>query len=76
MKGALQSYENYYRKLNMSEILVKAGEKSALRKEFRVSWPTVRNALNGRYTGGISGKIRVRALQRGGVEVQKTNIAK
>lgn len=60
----------------MSKILVAAGEKAALREEFKVSWPTVRNALNGRYTGGKSGKIRLRAIQRGGVEIQKPTNAK
>lgn len=55
----------------MSKILVTNGEKGELVKLFNTSYPTVRDALNGRSKSILSYKIRQAAIERGGMEQKK-----
>ena len=53
----------------MKKILVAEGEKSELKKIFKTTYPTVRDALNGKRQTYITVRIREAALKRGGLEV-------
>ena len=53
----------------MKKILVAEGEKGALKKIFDITYPTVRNALNGKRQNYLAIKIRKAAIERGGIEV-------
>lgn len=54
-----------------NKILVDLGEKGMIARELNCSLPTIRTALNGKETTAIHKKIRVLALERGGIEVAK-----
>lgn len=58
----------------MEEVLVKANEKTELKRIFEVSAPTVRNALSGRSNTKLAQRIRRTAIERGGV-LKPQNIA-
>jgi len=51
------------------KILVANGEKKALKELFGCSYPTVRDALNGKSSTTLGYKIRKLAIERGGVEI-------
>ena len=53
----------------MKKILVAEGEKGRLREIFGISYPTVRDALNGKKQNYLAIKIRKAAIERGGIEV-------
>jgi hypothetical protein len=53
----------------MNKILVDKGEKLALKKLFKTSYPTVRKALSGKSESKLSFQIRKAAIERGGLEV-------
>lgn len=57
------------------KILVALGEKKVLKEIFNTSFYTVRNALNGDMSKNtvLGLKIRLAALDRGGLEVEPTN---
>lgn len=55
----------------MSKILVSNGEKGELVRIFNTSYPTVRDALNGKTKSVLSYKIRQAALERGGMEQKR-----
>lgn len=52
----------------MREILTQHGERRAIAKMLHVSEVTVRNALKGRTRSKLSERIRMVAIQRGGIE--------
>jgi len=52
------------------KILVANGDKKALKELFETSYPTVRGALNGKSNTLLSYKIRIAAIERGGLEVE------
>lgn len=54
----------------MAEILVSHKEKKALKELFNVSYPTIRDALNGKTKSQLANKIRKTALIRGGAVKQ------
>ncbi|WP_298652481.1 hypothetical protein [uncultured Proteiniphilum sp.] len=58
----------------MGEILMKHGERREIAKMLNISEVTVRNALKGRTQSELSERIRKIALQRGGIEVNGTNL--
>lgn len=53
---------------NMAKILVANGEKVFLKKYFKTTYPTVRDALNGKTNSDLAKKIRFVAIKRGGME--------
>ena len=53
---------------NMAKILVANGEKVFLKKYFNTTYPTVRDALNGKTNSSLAKKIRYVAIKRGGME--------
>lgn len=53
---------------NMAKILVANGEKVFLKKYFKTTYPTVRDALNGKTNSELAKKIRFVAIKRGGME--------
>ena len=53
---------------NMAKILVANGEKVCLKKYFNTTYPTVRDALNGKTNSSLAKKIRYVAIKRGGME--------
>lgn len=53
----------------MNKILVDKGEKLALKRLFKTSYPTVRKALSGKSDSKLTYQIRQAALERGGLEV-------
>jgi len=59
-----------------NKILVANGEKKALKELFKVSYPTVRDALKGKQSTSLSYNIRKAAIERGGVEIEADEINK
>ena len=55
--------------LTNSQILVNDGERKALKEAFNCTYPTVRTALKGISKTALAYKIRVLAIERGGVEI-------
>lgn len=55
----------------MNRIIVPNGLRKVLLEEFACSYPTVRSALNGVSSSHLSGRIRYKALQLGGIEVKQ-----
>ena len=53
---------------NMAKILVANGEKVFLKQYFKTTYPTVRDALNGKTNSDLAKKIRFVAIKRGGME--------
>lgn len=53
----------------MNKILVDRGEKLALRRLYKTSYPTVSKALNGKSASKLAYQIRQTAIERGGLEV-------
>ena len=54
----------------MGKLLVEYGEYTAIAKIFDVSHRCVRNACKGRSTSDLAKRIRMAAIERGGVEVE------
>jgi len=59
------------------EILVDNGERKVLKELFKTSYPTIKSALQYRSKTALAHKIRIAAIERGGVvvvaEQSKTN---
>ena len=60
----------------MGKILTQYGEREKLRELFKVSHPTVRDALNGKTKSELSQKIRIMAMKRGAIEQVAENSPK
>lgn len=57
------------------KIIMALGERQKLARDFGVSLPTVRSALNGITHSTLAGHIREEALRRGGAIYQKIETA-
>ncbi len=57
----------------MNKILVNHGERKELAALLRTSEVTVRKALNGKSKSELAKRIRLLAIQRGGVESKPTD---
>jgi hypothetical protein len=60
----------------MGKILTQHGERQILGDLFKVSQPTVRDALNDKTKSDLSRQIRMLAMKRGAIEQVSTNTNK
>jgi hypothetical protein len=60
----------------MNEILIRHKCKKRIKSELDTSYPTIRTALAGITDTELALRIRAKALELGGVEIQKQNTNK
>jgi len=58
-----------------NKLLVDLGVRNKIRAAFNCSYPTISTALNGSENTALQKKIRVMALQLGGIEVKAVTIS-
>lgn len=58
---------------NMNKIMVAYGERRAVARILKTSVVTVRKALMGKSKSELARRIRILALERGGVEIKPTD---
>lgn len=57
----------------INQILITQGGKKKIKETLQVSYPTIQMALEGKSKSILAERIRLTALNLGGIEVQKVN---
>lgn len=58
-----------------NKLLVDLGVRNKIRTAFNCSYPTISTALNGKENTALQKKIRVMALELGGIEVKAVTVS-